>query len=106
MLWLKNRTWEIEIMEVWVASDDKIYVMVIKSIVEDEGRMWDKIIQGKEIYALRSQCMWRIMYIDIENTMKDEKALLETMPLCLIFRPLGKEEEWLKSSPGISNKVK
>lgn len=33
------------------------------------------------------------MYVDIEITVKDEKAVLETVPLCLIFRPSGKEEE-------------
>ena len=54
MLWSENRTWEIEIMEVWVAGDGKISVMVVKSTVEDEGRMWDMIIWEKEIYELEA----------------------------------------------------
>lgn len=86
MLWSENRTLGIESMEVCIVGDNEISVLGIKSVVEDRGRLWDKIMRAKEISELRSQYIGRIIYVDIEITMKDEKAVLETVPLCLKFR--------------------
>lgn len=54
MLWSENRTLGIEIMEVYIVGDDDISVLVIKSIAEDGGKLWDKIIRGKKILELRN----------------------------------------------------